>query len=99
MLTVLHNTWVGFSFLIRLEPETCNFIKKVTLTWVLFCEFCKTFKNLFYRTPPVKSLISVFQESFASIKKIIKLPRRLSPRVTFYEVLRLSSVILEATRI
>ena len=86
MLTVLDNTWVGFSFLIRLEPETCNFIKKETPTWVLFCEFCKTFK-------------SVSQESFASIKKIFKLPRRLSPRVTFYEVLRLSSVILEATRI
>ena len=47
------NTCVGFSYLIKLEPETCNFIEKETLTRVFFCEFCETFKKPFLRTPPV----------------------------------------------
>ena len=34
-------------FLLKL-PEACNFIKKETLAQLLFCEFCKIFKNTFF---------------------------------------------------
>ena len=41
------------SFLIKLQAEACNFIKKETLTQVLSCEFCEISKNTFsYRTTP-----------------------------------------------
>ena len=36
------------------SPQTCNFIKKETLTQVFSCEFCEISKNTFsYRTPLV----------------------------------------------
>ena len=36
------------------DLKACNFIKKETLTQVLFCEICEIFKNtFFYRTPPL----------------------------------------------
>ena len=42
------------SFLIKLQPSVCNFIKRETLAQVFFCEFCKISKNAFsYITPPV----------------------------------------------
>ena len=37
------NTCVGIYFMIKLEPETCNFIKKETPTRVFFCEFWNLF--------------------------------------------------------
>ena len=30
-------------------PETCNFIKKETLTELLSCDFCEIFKNIFFQ--------------------------------------------------
>ena len=36
-------------FLVKLQAETCNFIKKETLTQVFPCEFCVTFKNNFFK--------------------------------------------------
>ena len=51
---VHENTCARVSFLIKLQVEACNFIKKETLAQVFFCEFCKIFKNSFFnRTPPV----------------------------------------------
>ena len=48
------NTCVRVSFLIKLLPEACNFIKKEALAQVSSCEFCENFKNtFFYRTSPV----------------------------------------------
>ena len=63
------NTCARVSFLIKLQVEACNFIKKETLAQVFFCEFyeisktlpqvffCEFYeisKNTFsYRTPPV----------------------------------------------
>ena len=42
------------SFLIKLQAEACNFVKKETLAQVFSCEFHKIFKNIFsYRTPPL----------------------------------------------
>ena len=42
------------SFLIKLQPSVCNFIKRETLAQVFFCEFCKISENAFsYITPPV----------------------------------------------
>ena len=29
------------SFLIKLQAEACNFMKKEALTWVFSCEFCE----------------------------------------------------------
>ena len=31
-----------------LQAKTCNFIKKETLSQVLFCEFCEIVKNTFF---------------------------------------------------
>ena len=40
------------SFLIKLETEACNFIKKEILVQVFSCEFCEISKNtFFYGTP------------------------------------------------
>ena len=45
------NTCARVSFLIKLQVEVCNFIKKETLEQVFPCEFCKISKNtFFYRT-------------------------------------------------
>ena len=47
-------TPVPVSFLIKLQAEVCNFIKKETLAQVFSCEFCGIYKNTFsYRTPTV----------------------------------------------
>ena len=32
----------------KLRHETCNFIKKETLTQAIFCEFCEIFKSTFF---------------------------------------------------
>ena len=40
------NICARVSFLIKLQTETCNFIKKETQ--VLSCEFCKIFKNTYF---------------------------------------------------
>ena len=34
-------------FLIKLQAEACNFIKKKALVQVFSCEFCEIFKNIF----------------------------------------------------
>ena len=53
-------------FLIRLQAQACNFIKKETQAQVFSCEFCEIFKNsLFYRTPPVAA--SNFSQLILSI--------------------------------
>ena len=45
------NTCVRVSFLIKLQTQACNFIKKETLLQVFSCEFCEICKNnFFYRT-------------------------------------------------
>ena len=44
----------GSLFLIKLQAEAGNFIKKETLAQVFSCEFCEISKSAFsYRTPPV----------------------------------------------
>ena len=42
------NTCARVSFLIKLQAEACNFIKKETLAHVFSCEFCEIFKNTFF---------------------------------------------------
>ena len=52
------NTCARVSFLIKLRPKTCNFIKKETLAQVFSCQFCKISKNtIFNRTPPVATSV------------------------------------------
>ena len=47
-------TPVPVSFLIKLQAEACNLIKKETLAQVLSCKFCEISKNTFsYGTLPV----------------------------------------------
>ena len=36
-------------FEIKFPARTCNFIKKETLAQVFSCDFCKIFKNVFFR--------------------------------------------------
>ena len=42
------NTCARVSFLLKMQAEACNFIKKETLVKVLSCEFCKISKNTFF---------------------------------------------------
>ena len=45
-------------FLIKLQAEACNFIKKETLTQVFSCKFCKISKTTFsYRTALVAASV------------------------------------------
>ena len=42
------NTCATVTFLMKLQTEACNFIKKENLVHVLFsCEFCEVSKNTF----------------------------------------------------
>ena len=48
------NTCAAVSFLIKLQPLACNFIKKETLAKMFYCEFSEISKYTFsYRTPPL----------------------------------------------
>ena len=48
------NTCARVYFLIKLQAQAYNFIKKETLAQVFSGEFCESSKNTFsYRTPPV----------------------------------------------
>ena len=50
----LKNTCARASFLIKLQSDACNYIKKEALALLLSCEFCEISKNTFsHRTPPV----------------------------------------------
>ena len=52
------STCVRVSFLINLQAEACNFIKKETLGQVFSCEFYEISKNtLSYRTLPVAASV------------------------------------------
>ena len=42
------NTCARVSFLIKLLPEACNFMKKETLAQVFSCEFCVISNNTFF---------------------------------------------------
>ena len=47
-------TCATISFLIKLQVEACNYIKKETLAKVFSRKFCEVFKNTFFhRVPPV----------------------------------------------
>ena len=45
------NTCARISFLIKLQAQACNYIKKDTLGLVLSCEICEIY--VFHRTPEV----------------------------------------------
>ena len=45
----LEDTRARVSFLIELQAETCNCIKKQTLVQVFSCEFCEISKNIFFK--------------------------------------------------
>ena len=44
----MQNTCARVSFLIKLQVEACNFIKKETLAQVFSCEFEEIFKKTFF---------------------------------------------------
>ena len=39
------------SFLVKLQAEACNFIKKECLAHMFSYKFCEIFKNTFFTTP------------------------------------------------
>ena len=59
------NSSARVSFLMKLQTEACNFIKKETMTQVFSCEFYKIYKNTFsYRIFPVAvSVNKIFQKA------------------------------------
>ena len=42
------NNYARVSFVIKLQAEACNFIKKETLAQVFSCKFCEIFKSTFF---------------------------------------------------
>ena len=55
-------TSAGVPFLVKLEAETCNFIKKEALEQVVSCEFCEISKNTFLQNTLAKLLLISEQE-------------------------------------
>ena len=53
------NTCVRTSFLIKLQTEACNFIKKETLAQFSSCEFCKIAKNNFLQNTSGRLLLFI----------------------------------------
>ena len=68
------NTFARASFLIKLQAEAYNFIKRETLARVFFCEFCEISWNTFFTehhraTASEVDLVSVIRIKFHSKKK------------------------------
>ena len=54
----LKNTSARASFLIKLQAEACNFMKKETVAQGFYCQFCEISKNTFsQRTPLVAASV------------------------------------------
>ena len=64
----MQNTCARVSFLIKLQVEACNFIKKETLAQVFSCEFCKVSKSNF-STKQLRVTASDKYLIFLSIRK------------------------------
>ena len=85
------NSCIRVSFLIKLQAEACNFIKKETLAQVFSCEFCEISKNTFsHRTPlvaaSVDSMNNIFRKTvFLDICQFVfifqSLQKRLFPKL------------------
>ena len=57
------NTYARVSFLIKLQPQACHFIKKEILAQVFSCKFCEISKNTFsYRTPTVAAYLNIWNK-------------------------------------
>ena len=81
------NNCARTSFLIKLQAEAWNFIKKETLAQMFSCEFCEISKKTFsYRTPPV-----------AASRIKVKFLLQLISSSYFHSVLNLKSVQLIIT--
>ena len=62
------NTCASVSLLVKLQPQTCNFIKKETLAQVFSCEFWEICKNaLSYRTPSMAASVFSYYEFKLSV--------------------------------
>ena len=77
-------------FLIKLQAEACNFIKKKTLTQVFSCEFCEISKNTFsHRTPLVAASETIIRGFFRTQSNIYD--RVFLPKITNGLDIQLSS--------
>ena len=69
----LENTCVRASFLIKLQADVCNFIKKEALTQVFSSEFCQISEEIFSCRIPVVAAFDDFRESkVTQIQKLHK---------------------------
>ena len=59
--TSQESTCARVSFLIKLQAEACNFIKKETLAQVFSCEFSEISKNAFPSTTPPVAASMLYQ--------------------------------------
>ena len=64
------NTYARVSFLVQMQPEACNFIKKEILGQVFSCEFCEISGNTFI-TEHLWATASVIFNSFMTEAVII----------------------------
>ena len=61
------NSCIRVSFLIKLQAEACNFIKKETLAQVFSCEFFEISKNTFF-TQHLWATASISEMSLKVVK-------------------------------
>ena len=57
------NTCARVSFLIKLQVEPCNFVKKETLTQAFSCEFCEIYNNTFFTKTSGRLLLNLLTAS------------------------------------
>ena len=72
------NTCARVSFLIKLQAEACNFIKKETLAQVFSCEFCEIFKNTFFRRTPLVAASVTINMKLHSMFRVVKRIQQIS---------------------
>ena len=73
------NTCVRVSFLIKLQAEACNFIKKETLAQVFSCKFCESFKNTSFAEhlrPTTSENVSLIQRMHHELQNVKSLKHK-----------------------
>ena len=97
------NTCARVSFLINLQAEAYNFIKKETLEQVFYCEFCEISQNTFScRTPPVAACDKTFKRrtghvQFTSCVQVVCEKVQLIVSLRLYYLIILSFVLSQLT--
>ena len=73
------NNYARVSFLLNLQAEACNFVKKETLAQVFSCKFCEIL-----RTPPVTTFMLLVAISLKYFGAMYHMPQTPLPKKTVF---------------